>query len=706
MSFQATDIDLQAIRETRALAADMVETAKNGHPGTPISLAPAAYLLYQYVMKTDPSNPNWLGRDRFVLSAGHASALQYIQLYLAGFGIKLEDLKKFRQNGSLLTGHPEYGVQPGVEITTGPLGTGVAAAVGMAMEQRRLRGMLDPDSPVGKSPFDHYVYVISGDGCIQEGISYEACSLAGTQELGNLIYIYDENRISIEDDTTIAFNENIRTRFESQGWDYHEVDWLQTDGTYEENLSALFDALESAKRETLKPSLIKLRTIIGWPSPRKQNRGEIHGAPLGTGELEGLKQALGLNPRETFTISPEVLEYTRANAAKRAQEARDTWQKQFTQWQTSHPQAWKLLQRLQAGKLAENIEQALPRFEAGKALSTRAASGTVINALAKVMPELWGGSADLAGSNNTEMKDELSFAPLDKATKAWKVSPYGRNLHFGVREHGMAGILNGIASSGLTLPYGGTFFVFSDFMRGAVRLSALMGLPVTFVWTHDSIGVGEDGPTHQPVETLAAFRAMPGFAVVRPADADETAWAWLEILRRRRPAALVLSRQALPNPGREHAGLAPANKISYGGYVLKDWGANPQVILLATGSEVSLALEAGEKLAAQDIISRVVNLPCVEWFEAQSLTYRNSVIPPAIKARVSVEAGVAQPWYKYLGDAGLPISIESFGQPNTGTENFRRFGFTVDNIVAKAKESLRQATAPDGRAPISPKVQQ
>lgn len=688
MSFQATDLDLQAIRESKALAADMVETAGSGHPGTPISLAPAAYLLYQYVMKSDPKDPKWLGRDRFVLSAGHASALQYVQLYLAGYDIEMEDLKKLRQSGGKLTGHPEYGMQPGIEITTGPLGTGVAAAVGMAMEQRRLRGMFDPDTAAGQSPFDHYVYVVSGEGCLQEGIGYEACSLAGTQELGNLIYLYDDNQISIEDDVKIAFNEDIRKRFESQGWHYQEVDWLQTDGSYEENLTALFAAFEAAQAETRKPSLIKLRTIIGWPSPEKQNHGGIHGAPLGSDELAGLKDALGMDSKQMFAVSPEVVTATREHAARRAAEARGAWEEKFTTWQKANPEGAKLLERMQAGKLPDGIEKALPKFEAGKALATRAASGKVINALAEEMPELWGGSADLAGSNNTDMKEELSFAPSDRGTKAWKVSPYGRNLHFGVREHGMAGVLNGIAASGLTLPYGGTFFVFSDFMRGSVRLAAMMGLPVTYVWTHDSIGVGEDGPTHQPVETLASYRAMPGIAVVRPADAEETAWAWLEVLRRRGPAGLVLTRQGVPNPGREAAGLAPASEVARGGYVLKDFGENPQVLLLATGSEVSLALQAGEALAAEGVAARVVNLPCLEWFEEQDQDYRDSVIPPSVRARVSIEAGVAMPWYKYLGDAGVPVSIETFGKPDSGAENFQSFGFTVENVVAKAKESL------------------
>lgn len=693
MSFVTSELDKQAINAAKALAADAVENAGNGHPGTPISLAPAAYLLYQYVMRSDPADPWWLGRDRFVLSAGHASALQYVQLFLAGYGIELEDLKHFRQAGGLLTGHPEYRHQPGVEVTTGPLGTGIAAAVGMAMEQRRLRGLLDPDAAPGESPFDHHIYVVSGDGCLQEGISYEAMSLAGTQELGNLIYLYDENRISIEDDIEIAFTEDIRGRFESQGWHYQEVSWVQDDGSYVENLEALFAAFEVAKAETRKPSIIKLRTIIGWPSPNKQNQGGIHGSALGTSELEGLKAALGLDPTKMFDIPAEIVAATRENVARRAREFRAEWDPRFAAWQQAHPQQAALLKRLQDGELPADVESALPQFEPGSAIATRAASGKVINALAGVLPELWGGSADLAGSNNTAIADEPSFAPADRATKAWtKVSEWGRNLHFGVREHAMAGILNGIATSGLTRPYAGTFLVFSDFMRGAVRLSALMKLPVTYVWTHDSIGVGEDGPTHQPIETLTSLRAIPDLAVVRPADGAETAYAWLEIMRRRGPAGLALSRQKLPNPARGvDTGLASANNVSRGGYVLKDFGDNPAVILLATGSEVALALQAGEQLAHEGVAARVVSLPCLEWFEEQDAAYRESVLPASIRARVSIEAGLAMPWYRYLGDAGIAVSVETFGTPASGADNFAHFGFTVENVVAQAKESMARA---------------
>lgn len=693
MSFVASELDQRAITAAKALAADAVENAGNGHPGTPISLAPAAYLLYQYVMRSDPADPWWLGRDRFVLSAGHASALQYVQLFLAGYGIELDDLKQFRHEGGLLTGHPEYRRQPGVEVTTGPLGTGIAAAVGMAMEQKHLRAMLDPEAAPGESPFDHHVYVVSGDGCLQEGISYEATSLAGTQELGNLIYLYDENRISIEDDIDIAFTEDIKGRFEAMGWHYQEVSWVKDDGSYEENLTALFAAFEAARAETTRPSIIKLRTIIGWPSPNKQNQGGIHGAALGASELEGLKQALGLNPAEMFAIDDEVLAATRAHAAERARSFREEWNPKFASWKEAHPEQAALLERLQSGELPAGLAEAMPKFEAGTALATRAASGKVINALAAKLPELWGGSADLAGSNNTAISGEPSFAPASRATKAWtEVSPAGRNLHFGVREHAMAGILNGIATSGLTRPYAGTFLVFSDFMRGAVRLSALMELPVTYVWTHDSVGVGEDGPTHQPIETVASLRAMPNLSVVRPADADETVAAWVEIMRRRGPAALILSRQKLANPGRNaETGLAGAENVARGGYVLKDFGDNPQVILMATGSEVALALQAGEALKAEGIVARVVSFPCVEWFEAQDASYREQVLPSTVAARVSIEAGVAMPWYRYLGAAGEAVSIETFGVPASGDQAFAHFGFTVDNVVAKAKASLAKA---------------
>ena len=689
MNFSATDVDTRAITAAKVLAADAVEAAGNGHPGTPISLAAAAYLMYQYVMDTDPTDPTWPGRDRFVLSAGHASALQYVQLYLAGFDVSLDDLKHFRARDAKLTGHPELGRTAGVEITTGPLGTGVAAAVGMAMEARRVRGLMDASAPAGESPFDHMVYVVTGDGCLQEGSAYEAISLAGTQNLGNLVLLYDENRISIEDDIDIAFTEDVAARFSACGWHVQELSWLAQDGSYHEDIAALAQAFANAKAETNRPSLIKLRTIIGWPTPNKQNIGGVHGSPLGNDEIRALKRVLGYDPDATFDVDADLVKACQTHSLQRAAATREAWNQRFEAWRQAHPTEAKLWQRLQEGKLPADLEALLPAFEPGKAIATRKASHITINALAPALPELWGGSADLAGSNLTDIKGELSFAPPERSTKAWEVSPYGRNLHFGVREHAMAGIANGIASSGLTRPYVATFFVFSDFMRGAARLSALMNLPVTYVWTHDSVGVGEDGPTHQPIETLTAWRAMPNFSVVRPADAEETAYAWLEVLRRRGPAGLVLSRQGIPNPGHAESGLAPASEIAKGGYVLKDFGASVELILLASGSEVALALSAAEQLAAEHIGVRVVSMPCLEWFEQQDVAYRESVLPPSVSARVSIEAGIAMPWRKYVTDRGASISSETFGVPMSGSEAFAHFGFTTDNIIATAHKVLK-----------------
>lgn len=681
------ELDDQAVKTCRVLAADAVENAGSGHPGTPISLAPAAYLLYQRHLRFDPTDPSWLGRDRFVLSAGHASLLQYIQLFMAGVGVEMEDLKSFRKYGSLLPGHPEKGHTKGIEITTGPLGTGVAAAVGMAMEQRRLRGLLDPDAPAGESPFDYRVYCVAGDGCMAEGVAAEASSLAGTQKLGNLVLLYDENHISIEDDTSIAFTEDVLARYAAYGWHTQRVEWLRG-GDYVEDLAALHAALEAAEAETERPSIIALRTVIGWPSPNKQNTGGIHGAKLGGEELVALKQAVGFDPAESFACAPEVLAHARDNAAARGQAARSAWNSAYQAWRAAHGEAAQLLDRLVSGKLPAGWDKALPKFAGGDPLATRAASGKVLAAIAPELPELWGGSADLAGSNNTYIKGDPSFLPVERSSKAFSGNPYGRNLHFGVREHGMGGIMNGIAASGLTRVYGATFFVFSDFMRGAVRLAALMDLPVTYVWTHDSIGVGEDGPTHQPVETLTAVRAIPNLAVVRPADGDETAQAWKTILENRHPAALILTRQNLPNPARgEDSGLAAASGLAKGGYVLKDWSA-PGVILMASGSEVSLALEAAAKLEAEGVGARVVSMPCMEWFAAQDAAYRESVLPAGVRARVSVEAGLALPWAPYVGDAGRSVSIETFGAPGAAGTLFEHFGITVDNIVAKAKESL------------------
>ncbi len=689
VAFEWSEKDEQAVRAAKLLAADAVENAGSGHPGTPISLASAAYLIYQRYLRFDPVDPHWLGRDRFVLSAGHASILQYIQLYMSGAGLELDDLKQFRQLGSKTPGHPEFGHTDGIEVTTGPLGSGFAAAVGMAMATRYEHGMLDPNTALGKSPWDHNVYVIAGDGDLQEGISSEAASLAGTQDLGNLIVIYDDNRITIEDDTSITFNEDVLARFASYGWHTQAVDWRRKDGTYVEDVEALSVALDNALAEQSRPSLIALSTIIGWPTPGKQDTGGIHGAKLGSSALEGLKEALGADPEAMFDVDEALVAYTREQVRARVDHEIKKWDKSLRKWAKDNRDAVPLLNRIRSGALPANFDDAILTFEPGKALSTRVASGKVINAIAAVMPEFWGGSADLAGSNNTIIEGAASFFPANRSSKAFQGNEFGRNIHFGVREHAMGGILNGIGADGLTRVYGATFFVFADYMRGAVRLAALMDLPVTYVWTHDSIGVGEDGPTHQPVEHLASYRAIPGLAVVRPGDADETAYAWKGILERRSPAALVLTRQNIPNPGRGDAtGLAGAEGVLRGGYVIKDCEGTPELILMASGSELSVALAAADELAGQGVAVRVVSMPCFEWFEQQDQEYRESVLPPQVQARVSVEAGLAMPWYKYLGSTGRAVSIETFGAPGSAEELFEMFQLTPQRVVNVATEVL------------------
>ena len=693
-----TDLDIRAVDTARLLAADAVQKVGNGHPGTAISLAPAAYLLYQHVMTHDPSDPHWLGRDRFVLSCGHSSLTQYVQLFLSGYGLELSDLQSLRTWGSLTPGHPEVNHTPGVEITTGPLGSGLASAVGMAMAQRRQRGLLDPEAAAGESIFDHHIYVLASDGDIMEGVTHEACALAGHQELGNLTVIYDQNQISIEDDTDISFSEDVAARYVAYGWDVRTVDWrgATADGaTYVEDIDALNAAIEAGRAITDKPSLIVLRTIIAWPSPTKQNTGKSHGSALGADEIAGLKTALGFDPEVAFPVAPRVLTQARKVVA-RGKAAHKAWDRRYAAWRKAQPEGAALLDRIVERGLPTDLAAALPSWPAdAKGIATRAASGKVLSALAPVLPELWGGSADLAESNNTTMAGEPSFIPARRQTHEWKGGPYGRTLHFGIREFGMGAILNGIALEGLTRPYGGTFLVFSDYMRGAVRLAAIQQLPVTFVWTHDSIGLGEDGPTHQPIEHLAALRAMPGLDVVRPADANETAYAWLEILRNARPAALALSRQNLPVLDRKvHA---PARNVAKGGYVLIDGGADgrqaAEVILVATGSEVALALAAREQLERARIRTRVVSMPCREWFDQQSKSYRDRVLPPTVRARVSVEAGVAQGWRDIVGDAGRIVSIEHFGASADAATLFREFGFTPEAIVAAAKASLKTARA-------------
>ncbi|MDN6793615.1 MAG: transketolase [Propionibacterium sp.] len=687
-------MDDRAVTTAKVLAADAVEKTGNGHPGTAISLAPAAYLLFQRHLRFDPADDRWLGRDRFILSAGHSSLTQYIQLYLAGAGLELHDLEQLRVLGSLTPGHPEFGHTRGVELTTGPLGTGFAAAVGFAMSARRSHGLLDPETPMGESVFDHDVYVVAGDGCMQEGVTSEAASLAGTQELGNLTVIYDDNHISIEDDTNIAFTEDVLARYEAYGWHVQRVDWLHADGSYSEDVQALDQALEAAKAETGRPSIIALRTIIGWPTPGKENTGAIHGSKLGGDALRGLKETLGVNPDTSFDVDQEAVDAARANAAQRAREAHQNWDARFEKWSSAHPERAAMLERILAGHMPEGWDRALPQFEEGKAVATRAASGQVLGAIAEAVPELWGGSADLAGSNNTFMKGWPSFLPEDRSSAMFPGNPFGRNLHFGVREFAMAAIMNGVAADGLSRIYGGTFFVFSDFQRGAVRLAALMDLPVVHVWTHDSVGVGEDGPTHQPIEHLASCRAIPGLAVVRPADAAETAQAWKAILEQRHPAGLVLSRQNLPNPARgTGTGLAEASGVVRGAYVLSDCEGTPDVILMGSGSEVQHALAAQGLLADQGVRARVVSVPCMEWFEDQDAEYRESVLPRAVRARVSVEAGIAMPWRGLVGDAGRSVSIEHFGASGDGQALFDAYGIDAPHVVSAAHESMDAASA-------------
>lgn len=684
MALEWTEQDARAVDVARILAVDAVEKVGNGHPGTPVSLAPVAYLLYQKVMNTDPGDEAWIGRDRFVLSAGHASLTQYTQLYLAGLGLEIDDLKALRTWGSKTPGHPEYRHTKFVECTTGPLGAGVSNAVGMAMAARRERGLFDAEAPAGESIFDRFVYAIAGDGCLQEGVSAEASSLAATQELGNLVLIYDDNRISIEGDTNISFSEDVAARYEAYGWHVQHVDWTNGGTEYREDIDALYAAIEAAKAVTDKPSFIKLTTVIGWPLPTKQGTHGIHGAKIGGEEIAAVKELLGF-PAEPFAVDEAAVEHARANAASRGEAARAAWDAKFEAWAKANPEGAELLERVRARKLPQDLR--LPVFEEGKK-STRAASGEVLSALADQLPELWGGSADLAGSNNTTMKGEPSFLPESRQSEDWKGGPYGRTLHFGIREHAMGGIVNGIVLSGLTRAYGGTFLVFADYMRPAVRLAALMGVPSTFVWTHDSVGVGEDGPTHQPIEHLAALRAIPGLAVVRPADANETSVAWGEILRRTDgPAGLILSRQDLPVFTRGD-GLASAEGVAQGGYVLSEASADPQLIVIATGSEVALAVGAQEVLEAEGVPTRVVSMPCQEWFDEQSAEYRESVLPAAVTARVSVEAGIAMGWSKYLGAGGVSVSIEHFGASAAGAKCFEEFGFTVDNVVATAKNLL------------------
>ncbi|HBX80192.1 MAG TPA: transketolase [Propionibacteriaceae bacterium] len=682
-----SELDEKAVNTARVLAADAVEKVGNGHPGTAISLAPVAYLLYQKVMTGDPADPHWVGRDRFVLSAGHSSLTQYTELFLAGYGLEIGDIEALRTEGALTPGHPEFGHTRGVECTTGPLGAGVAIAVGFAMAARKERNLLDPTAAPGTSPFDRFVYCVAGDGCMQEGVASEASSLAATQDLGNLFLIYDDNRITIEGDTKIAFSEDVQARYESYGWDTYHVDFTNGFTTYEEKVGELYDVIEKAKTVTDRPHFIKVTTVIGWPLPNLAGSHSVHGAKLGGAEIAALKTELGLDPAKNFDVDPAVLAYARGNAADRAAAAKAVWTPKYEAWRAANPEKAALFDRLVARALPEGFEAALPVFPAGK-MATRSASGAVLTALADAVPELWGGSADLAGSNLTTMKGQPSFLPPERQSHDWQGNEDGRTLHFGIREHAMGNIVNGITMSGLTRPYGGTFFVFADYMRPPVRLAALSKIPATYVWTHDSIGVGEDGPTHQPVEHLWAYRAIPGFDVVRPADANETAQCWAQILRNvDRPAGIVLSRQDLVTVERGAGACAPAEKAVKGGYVLKEASATPKVVLIGTGSEVGPCLDAQALLEAEGIPTRVVSMPCVEWFDAQSAEYRVGVLPKEA-VKVAVEAGIAQGWYKYVGDTGVVVSLEHFGESAAAGLLFAKYGFTGENVAAKAKAAL------------------
>ena len=674
-------LDDQAVVVSRALAMDAVQKVGNGHPGTAMALAPVAYTLFQRILKHDPSKPNWLGRDRFVLSAGHSSLTLYIQLFLSGYGLELSDLQSFRTAGAKTPGHPEFGHTAGVEITTGPLGSGISSAVGMAMAARYEKGLLDPESKT--SLFEHDIWVIASDGDLQEGISSEACSLAGTQELGNLKVIYDDNRISIEGDTHVAFTEDVSLRFKAYGWNVIEVAALPNGDV---NQIALENAMLKVQSEKSKPSLIRLKTVIAWPAPKAQGTAESHGSALGAGEIAATKIALGLDPDKSFDVPDSVLKHSR-KVLERGAALKTQWDNELATWTKSNPEKSELLKRLQSRELPNNWEKVIPTFESGKDLATRAASGKVINAIAGVLPEFWGGSSDLAGSNNTSINGGGSFLPATSKMK--DATPYGRIVHFGIREHAMGAILNGIALHGLTRAFGGTFLVFSDYMRGAVRLAALMNIPSIFIWSHDSIGLGEDGPTHQPVEHIASLRLIPNLAIVRPADANETAVAWREIITRNKPVGLALSRQNLPVFERSPSNSADG--VARGAYVIAEPKSALEVILIATGSEVHVAIEASRILAEQNISARVVSAPCLEWFEEQSDSYKESVLPKNLRARVSIEAGVGAGWQKYVGDNGEIISLEHFGASASAGSLFKDYGFTAENIVLAAKRTIARA---------------
>lgn len=700
------ELDYRAINMAKALAADAVEKVGNGHPGTAISMAPAAYTIFQKFMNFNPNDTTWRGRDRFILSIGHSSLTQYIQLYLAGAGLEIDDLKAFRTYGSLTPGHPEYGHTKGVEITTGPLGQGLASAVGFAYAQRFEKGLFDPETSDEDSVFSHKTYVICGDGDLQEGLTSESSSLAGLQKLGNLIVIWDDNHISIEGDTKISFNEDVLKRYEAYGWHTQKVDWTNGGTEYREDVDSLASAIEKAQNETGKPSIIALRTLIAYPTPGKTGEESSHGAKLGTEAVAGLKEVLGLDPTKDFIVDQEALDYCR-EARVRGEQLQSAWNDKFAGWKTANPDKAALYDRLynSGEKVTDNkpkqfygelpkeldtvIENVIKEFPVGESVATRASSGKVINAIAEIMPEFWGGSADLAGSNNTTIKGALSFGTADTTTKDWQNSESGRVLHFGIREHAMGQIINGIVLSSNTRAFGGTFFQFADYMRDSARIAALQGIPSIFVWSHDSIAVGEDGPTHQPIEHLAAMRAIPNFNVVRPADAAEVAYAWKKILETQKtPSGLILSRQNVTTL--ERAGYGDAKNTSKGAYIYKDTEGTPDVILLGTGSELELAVEAAKSLEAEGIKARVVSMPCFEWFEEQTDAYKEEILPSSVKSRVSIEAAIAMPWYKYLGSEGIAVSLEQFGASGDPKTLYKEFGLTADAVVSAAKKTLNK----------------
>ncbi|RMA45488.1 transketolase [Bifidobacterium sp. wkB338] len=692
--FTWSELDERAVKMAKVLSADAVEKAGSGHPGSPISLAPIAYALYQHFIRHDPNDPDWVGRDRFILSGGHASLTQYVQLYFSGYGLTLDDLKRFRTAGTRTPGHPEYGLTPGIEMTTGPLGQGLASAVGFAYGQRYERGLLDPDAPEGQSPFDHKVWVICGEGDVEEGVSSEASSLAGDQRLGNLTVIFDANHIQIEGDTRISLGEDILKRYQAYGWYTDEFSFIQPDGSYKEDVEGLAAVLEKAEQVTDRPKFIKVDTLMAWPTPGKTNDPSAHGSALGAEAVAGLKKILGYDPEQSFQVDEEALAHAR-EVAQRGLAAHKDWDEKYQAWRKANPDKAALYDRIHAGKLPEGFDKALDDleagFEPGSKVATRKASGAVINALAPIMPELWGGSADLGGSNNTNINGAVSFAPEADETVQWpKASKYGRQLHFGVREFAMGAITNGILLGSDTRPYNGTFFQFSDYERPSVRLAALMDIPNLYVWTHDSVALGEDGPTHQPIEHLTAVRAIPQMEVVRPADQYETAEAYRAFFEKdnTHPTAMILTRQGVPTL--EETKAKAREGVRKGAYVLVDTEGQPDVLIMATGSEVQHAVAASKTLAEQGVKARVISVPSLEWFEEQDDEYKEAVLPASVKARVSVEAGLATPWYKYLGSYGKPVSIEQFGLQGSGDENMRDLGITADHVVEAAQASLEE----------------